>query len=290
MRIAYFTATMGGAGHLARGVALGNGLRRQGFTGDYRMFGPPMPYATGLRDDYTALTLTRESARSPAAIAASPLAEALQAFDPDLLLVDHFWVSIHHLLPQLRCEAWLLLHTVPRPWLAGPPMLRFDRRRFAQVIAIEPMEHHTLDDMVPPVVIVNPDECHPPSKLRDLFSVPADRTLTLLAHTGLGEGREVADLEAEFGVGPHEMLVSLSMHRGEAIFPLAPYLPGADRLIGGGGYNFFWETQWLGLGDRTLYRPFHRTLDNQKWRVEHLQGMQMSENGADVLARQMMAG
>lgn len=218
------------------------------------------------------------------------LARALADFDPDLFLVDHFWVGVHHLVPQLKCPSWLIVHTVPRVWFNGPPKMPFERTRYARVIGTEPMEHHRLDDMVSPVVIVNPDECHPPSALRALFDVPEDKRLVLLAHTGLKQGREVGELEADLRLAPDEVLVSMSMHRDKAIFPLAPYLPGADRIIGGGGYNFFWETQWLGLGARTRYQPFHRTPDNQRWRMRHLQGHTMLENGADQLARQMMAG
>ena len=41
MKIGFFTAGTIGAGHLLRGMALERGLRRAGFGGEFRMFGPP---------------------------------------------------------------------------------------------------------------------------------------------------------------------------------------------------------------------------------------------------------
>lgn len=288
MRVAFYTATMGGAGHVARALTLRRGLLRQGFTGQWRGFGPPIPYASAQLDDYTVAEISRDERRSPQTARRSALALALQAYDPDLILVDMFWLPLLHILPTLRARAWLLLHSVPPMWLHGPPLARFDPRQYERVFAMEPLQFYQLPDTLEPFVICNPDECHPTWALKDFLGIPRDEHLTLIVQTGFtGEAEAIAREHAPGG----GHIVTMSMHEGlKALFPIAPWLPGADRIIGGGGYHFFWETIWLGLQPRTLYHPFFRTIDHQHWRVQTLQHHPMRANGADTLGQLVQRG
>src|SRR6185295_7862008 len=106
MKIAYFTAGTVGAGHLVRGLAIGRGLRRAGFRGAYRMFGPRLPFAAAGREDHVTVDVQTDRALRDRHLAQmSGLAQELQAFDPDLLLVDMFWAPLRWVLPALSCEA-----------------------------------------------------------------------------------------------------------------------------------------------------------------------------------------
>src|SRR5690606_13495198 len=120
MRIAYFTSTMGGAGHIALAVSIERGLRRNGFAGDYRIFGPKVPWFGVDQSTYVECRVDALAQRDPVLARNSAVARALARYRPDLLLVDKFWVPLVHILPMLRCEAWLLLHYAPAGWMSQP--------------------------------------------------------------------------------------------------------------------------------------------------------------------------
>jgi hypothetical protein len=280
MRIAYFTAGTVGAGHLVRGYAIGRALARHGFTGEYRAFGPPVPYPVAAAVDYLPVAIDARELRDPARAAGSGLASALADFRPDLALVDLFWAPVRHVLPRLDCEAWLLLRTCPRAWFDGPPDTRFDARQFRRMIGIEPFRHAALRESIDPIVVCNPDECRPPSALREHFGVPADRPLTVVMHAGLaGELEQIAVTGAA---------QRLDLFADAALFPVAEWLPGADRIHCAAGYNAFWEARWLGYAARTRFTPLPRQIDDQGWRVTNCSGYAMRANGADTLASSIL--
>ncbi len=283
MRIAYYTATMGGAGHLVRALAIHKGLRRNGFAGNFRCFGPEIPYEVDSGLDYIAARVSRAEQRDPALAQQGSVAKALAAFDPDVLLVDMFWTPIHAILPMLRAEAWLMLRTVPSSWLVGPPAVRFNPRAYARVFQIEPTRYHGKLDAIEPIVSCNPEELLPATALKEHLGVDPDQHITLVAQTGMeGEVGELATSAQAAG----SQLVTLSLRDDNALFPLSPYLAGADRIIGGAGYNLYWETRWLGLADRTTCVPFKRSIDDQFYRAKLAQIPQ--HNGADQLAKMLM--
>jgi hypothetical protein len=285
-RVVFVTPTMGGAGHLTLGVAIGKALERAGFSGEYRLIGPPIPYPISPVTGYVPVTISPEQSRSLSAAADSELAQRLTEFGPDLVLVDKFWSPIQNVLLALpKLEAWLLCCLAPNTWFIGPANHRFDPSHYQRRIATEPPNLHRLPEQIEPIVICNPDECHPPSALRQHLGVPEGVHLTLVAQTGMrGEAEALARREGLQG----EIRV-MSLHQPGGLFPLAPYLCGADRIVGGAGYALYWETRWLGLATRTLCVPQPRSVDPQALRVRSSSHV-MRENGADTLARWIMAG
>jgi hypothetical protein len=282
MRIAHVTASMGGGGHLARGCAIANGLERAGFRGQYRMFGPAIPYAGVTVNDYMTATVTETEMLDTTKATESRLAQQLLAFDPDLLLIDQFWLPVQNLLTALpRTEVWLLAHLAPATWFVGPRHLRFDRMRYHRLIAVEPPNLHHLPEQIEPIVIANRDECLPRRALREFLGVADDVHLTLVAQTGMrGEAEAIA---RQIGATDGVMRI-VSLHQPPSLFPLAPYLAGADLIVGGAGYNLFWETRWLGLSQRCRIMPQYRDIDPQALRATFADHV-MHENGADTLAR-----
>jgi hypothetical protein len=288
VKVAFFTSSMGGAGHIARALTVRNGLLRQGFRGELRYFGPPIPYASAQHlEGYTVAALSDAELRSPRLAQASALAEALRGYDPDVIVVDMFWLPLRHILPTLRAEAWLLVHSVPPNWLSGPLLAPFERGQYKRILGMEPLRYYPREERLEPFVICNPDECHPPEALKRRLGLAPEEHLTLIVQTGFaGEVEALVERHTR----PGTTVVALSMRRDEAIFPVAPWLLGVDRLVGGGGYHFFWETVWLGLQPRTSYQPFARSIDHQEWRVQHQQHYKMTDNGADQLARLLLRG
>ncbi len=282
MRVAFFTAGTTGAGHLVRGLAIQRGLERAGFDGQYRMFGPTLPFALAQSDVYESVEIRSDPMlRDPARAPESELAHQLRRFRPDLLLVDLFWAPLRWILPILELEAWLLLRTCPPSWLIGPARIPFDDRRFARIIGIEPITHRVVREWIDPVVIVNHDECRSRAELRQRFDVPDDQPLVISTHAG--KPGEAATLEAWLPRDHH--LVNLSLYDEAPLFPAAAWLGGADAVILGAGYNAFWEARWLGYFPRSTFVSFPRKIDDQAYRLRRFADSAMQRNGADTLAR-----
>lgn len=286
MRVVYFTAGTVGAGHLVRGIAIGRALDRAGFSGDYRMVGPPLPFAAAQRDDYETVELRSDATlRDPHLVMASELTRRLDALRPEVLLVDLFWAPLHWLLPALSCEPWLLLRLCPPRWLVGPPGMPFEPGRFRRVLAIEPFEHPAIGETIEPIVVANPEECRPIGALRERFGVPPGERLVAILHAGQrGEAAELAT------TAPPGRQVSLDLFEPGALFPAAEWLGGADHVVAGCGYNAFWEARWLGWAERTTFIPFPRSIDDQARRRATFGGHRPRRNGADALARLILAG
>jgi hypothetical protein len=301
MRVAYFTAGTVGAGHLMRGIAIGRGLRRAGFGGAYRMFGPRLPFPAARRaglpadpadaadaadagagpDAYQEVEVESDAAlRQPHLAQTSGLARALAAFAPDLLLVDLFWAPLRWVLPALSCPAWLLVRRCPAVWLQGPPGLPFQRGQYERLLAIEPLAQGDLDARLDPIVVANPDECRTPAELRELWHLPAGADLVAVAHAG--EAGELAVLRQAAGVAAP---LVFDLFDASAPFPAAPWLAAADRVVAGLGYNSYWEARWLGFATRTRFVAFRRSIDDQDGRLAAGAASVMRGNGADTLAR-----
>lgn len=284
MRIAYFTAGGTGAGHLTRGLAIGNALRRASVRCEYVVLSATTAFAQARAEGVRELSVVQDELEDEARAKESELARALDAFDPDLLLVDMYWAPLHHLLPRGRCEAWLLLRWVPPPWLRSTGRIDFDPRKYARTITIEPMARVDGAEAIEPIVVCNRDEMHAPEVLRARLSVADDARLILVLQAGRrGEAGSLAmDVKRR---DARDIIVTSDMYDPGALFPIAPYLAGADRIYGGVGYNLFWETRWLGLSARAELYPFDRTIDDQLRRLTGHHAHAMRENGADALVR-----
>jgi predicted glycosyltransferase len=101
-----------------------------------------------------------------------------------------------------------------------------------------------------------------------------------------GAAAEVAHLLARAGPTAR----SLDLAAEDAPFPAAAWLQGASSILAGGGYNTFWEARWLGYAARTTFVPFPRSIDDQAARVGTFGSVPFLRNGADTLARAILAG
>lgn len=279
MRVAYVTTGTVGAGHFVRGLALQNALKRRGFSGVFAVFGPPIEYAAAQASSYESFAYNPDEMAQREAAERSPLAAALVSFAPDLLIVDLFWAPLTFIQPLLSAESWLLIRSCPPTWFEGSAEFQFDRRRFTRIFLTEPAGIPIEAERLEPIVICNPDECAPRDDLRDRLGVPIGHELVVAAHAGFPEEIEV--LTAKAGAGANV----LDLRKPDALFPLARWLGGADRLFLGGGYNSFWEAAWLGYARRTKFHPFLRRIDDQAWRVSACRWVQPKANGADQLAK-----
>jgi hypothetical protein len=291
VRVAFFTAGTHGAGHRARGIAIGRALGRAGCSGEYRMFGPaPRDGAPAFpavpRRDWEDVEISAAQLAAPETARVTDLAIRLAAFSPDVLVVDMFWAPLRHILPLAGCEAWLLLRSMPAAWLAGPPGAAFDPMQYARIISIEPIASGAVTHPIDPVVMVNPDECRPRGALRARLAMAAEQRLVAVMHAGLpGEHRGLVPASKA-----GDVVTTFDLHEASALFPIAEWLGDADELHCAAGYNAYWEARWLGYAPRTTFSAIARRNDDPAWRIAKCGRYVMRANGADTLAGWIVRG
>lgn len=156
---------------------------------------------------------------------------------------------------------------------------------YRRVVSIEPLRFDATTDMCSPIVVCNPDECRPPFDLRRRLKVPSGHRLVMITHAGLEGEHERLHQDAL----PGDVVAGFSLFDPGSLYPVAEWLSGADVIYSGAGYNSFWESRWLGYDDRAHFTAFDRKNDWQEWRLEHCRTYPMKANGADELARWILA-
>ena len=287
MRVVYFTAGTTGAGHVVRGIAIGRALNRAGFRGTYAMVGPRSLRVLAPRD-YYGVTIDHDELVDPERASSSELARTLDLLAPDLLVVDMFWAPLVRLLPRAACEAWLLVRRAPPAWLVGRARMPFERAAYARVIAIEPGVD--AGEAIDPIVAVDRLEVLPARALRDRLGVADAAKLDVVVQAGapdewralVQDARGAVHVFTLGGARYDDVPANVRVH--DDLFPLAPWLAGADAITSGAGYNSFWEARWLGHAVRTRFIAFARPIDDQAWRIRTHGDHTPRANGADTLA------
>jgi hypothetical protein len=308
LRILYLTAGTIGAGHVMRGVAIHRALERLGGRGQFVLAGPQPdltihltggmaagPHPAG--DTVGRLQLEPRSIRVDATRVAdrdqaldSDAARLARELDPDLVLVDLFWVPFLHLVRACPAPSWLLLRSCPAKWLRGPPSVPFDARAFARVIWTEPGADGIVEgaSRVEPIVVASRDDERRGPSLRERLGARGARPLALVAHGGMTGEIERLDALARARFGHTHEVAHANLRRAGVPFPLAPWLREADVIVGGAGYNLAWELTWLDLHARATLVPFDRPIDDQHARARLAPSHAMAANGAEQLASQIL--
>lgn len=281
--IAYVTAGSVGAGHLARGAALGHALRRAGHRGPYTVIGPQRPFPQPIPFERRDVAIDGRQLSTPAGSEASELARVLLALAPERIVVDLFWAPMRFVLPLLPAPAWLLLRKVPALWFQGPPGIPFVPQQYARVLAIEPCAPPVAHEQISPLVL---DDGSPPAS-REALAARLGRAPDQPLHVVLQAG-VAGEIETLSALAPPEA-VAWDLHDATSPFPASPWLAAADGITCGAGYNAFWEAVHFRRRARTRFHPFTRTLDDQAWRMG-LSTTGGGENGADALARALLRG
>jgi len=287
MRVVFFTAGTHGAGHLVRAVALQRALARTGSTAVTLDVVAPSS-SSFLRLVGSAghgVTVDAAVLRLPGTAGNSDVARTIAALKPDLVVIDVFWVPL--VFVPLPCPAWLLLRSVPPAWLVGPKEARFDAARYERVLAIEPAPGLERFEAIEPIVVAAAGDGLPRAVLAQRLGVDLDAPLRVIVRGGLPSDGDVLDAAAQRlhpGRWHH-----FDLHAADAPFPVAPLLAEADVVVAAPGYNTFWESRLLGFADRMQWVPIKRSLDDAAWRASLPTAMRFSNNGADTLARALIA-
>lgn len=277
-----------GGGHVSRALAFVRAARRARADFEIGVFGPDSGRASRWFNGLHETNWEDRTLLDPLRCMQTHAAQTLAAWRPDLVIVDVLWLPVQTTLQQLGVPAWLLVRDVPPTWLRGPQLQPFVPTAWTRILAIEPWRRDSFPNLlqIPPVMTTNPNELFPPDALHTRLGLADPRPIAVIAQTG--QPHEHAALQPF--VRKDCQVIHLSMHSDTALVPLAPWLAGATQILGGAGYNLFWETHWLGLADRTHLIAFPRNNDDQAWRLQTGGRLQIHLNGADVLVRAVRAG
>jgi hypothetical protein len=218
------------------------------------------------------------------------LVTAIAALQPDVLVVWMIWLPLYAVIDQFPCKKIFLARGAPNWWWRAPlgkgRTIDFDPDHYDIVFDVEPNTELPFGEKTEPMVVRNPNEVLPREVARRELGAVDDRPLCVVAHNGYaGELEQILTQEKLDAAGYHVITLT-NTQQGRNIFPLAEYARGIDFLIGGAGYNLFYEARYFGIPSRHI--PFKRNGDDQLWRLETNRNYSFQENGADTVARRII--
>lgn len=252
----FYYAMGGGHGHVLRGLAILRQLGHGTLLGPARL----RTWARELHVDYHVLP-------------DAPRAADLDAFTPDLLLVDVFPRGIvgelEALLARSR-QAWLISRYVRPDYYLLPAVRRTLESRYRRVVFGEPPAAELTALAVPRTLvrpILLPVRPAPRSRARRELGVAATARLLLCIGTGSADQqRRVLHLLRKIGarLDTEVRFVSDELAPGDdvvAAFPACRLLRAADVVVAAAGYHTFHEIQ--AAGPPAVFLPQSRRYDDQ---------------------------
>ena len=288
MRIVYYTSATTGSGHIVLGLSVYNGLSRRGLDCDYTIL--TTGSFTRLADRFGVSTVTipgeNEKQLGPGKWEESELHAALSRLEPDILIIDYSWFTLHHFIDTLPCKKIFICRQIHDSFFSIPLKegeLLFRPSSYDKVLSIEPFESAIDFEHIEPLIIRNRDEILSREEARYALGITDsnDSRVCLFAFNGKpGEFEEKKKMYGYLEEEGYRMVYSTNFDGG--LFPAADYLNGVDLLICGAGYNAFWEAVYF--EKETIFVPVKRRFEDQRLRVETCSDYEFRRNGADQLA------
>ncbi len=292
MRILFYTGGATGSGHIVGGLSVANAFKRAGVTHDFQLLSVETPFA-GLAQsqgvDVRTIPLEDDDALGPAQWRDSELFRSIDAFRPDILIVDLFWFALDAFIRELPCRKAILIRQVdPRffRFRVRDRELAFRPADYDLVAGIEPgFRLPFLTESLEPLVMRNRDEIKSEAEARaDLRIGPGRRACFFGFNGNAWEGAEVWKsfdyLESE------GWQVVRSDNRSGGLFPAVDWFNAFDLLVVGAGYNAFWEARYF--DKQAFFAPFPRNFEDQRHRIRVNSDYVPAENGADQLVRRLL--
>ena len=288
MKLLYYTAGMTGAGHVVRGMAIGNALTRRGIDCSYLLLStnPFACLADSLGINHIGLPVEQADRLSLAHCHDSALYRCIVEEQPDVLIVDHFWFTLYHFLPELPCRKVFICRQIAdttfRVDLPGGTLV-FQPADYDLVLGIEPFRSGVITRFIDPIVLRNRHEILSRPAATERLSLDFDGKACLYALNGRpGEFEERRDRYAYLEDAGYAMIYSTNYETGgESLFPAVDYFNAFDLVICGAGYNAFWEAVYF--KKEAVFVPFPRINEDQARRIEECQQYEFDKNGADEI-------
>ena len=291
MKIVYYTTGTSGSGRVVQGIALGNALRRRGVRVELTILSSsPFAHLADLfgipHREIPPETSDRLTAKT---YPGSRLYRELESLDADVLVVDQFWMALHHFLTRLPCRKVFFCRQIADSFFSisvPSGRLTFRPEDYDIVLASEPFESSIPRQQINPVVIRNHEEILPRAKALAALNLVEGEKACLFAYNGNpGEYERITKLYSYLADEGYQMVYSSNYQGG--LFPAADYYNAFDLLISGAGYNSFWEAIYF--QKEAVFIPVPTRFEDQRLRVDNLQEYHFQENGADQLVELILS-
>jgi hypothetical protein len=214
----------------------------------------------------------------------SRLYGALLSLNPDVLVVDLFWMMPHHFINELPFKKILLARQVSDSFFSFKTNLQsmaINTQDYDFIFATEPYKSSVPMRSINPLIIRNKNEILPRKQAFNKLGIEDTGKTCLLAVNGVeGEFRNARQTYSYLEDEGYNMVYSTNYKDG--LFPAVDYFNAFDLVICGAGYNAFWEVIYF--DKESIFIPVPRRFESQYQRVAECQEYYFEENGADQLA------
>jgi hypothetical protein len=284
MKIVYYTSGITGSGRVVTGIAIGKALKRKKIACQYTILhSSRFGFLTG-DIPQKEIPIEEEHALSIDAYRTSNVFTALKELDPDILLVDLMWFTLHNFISDLSCKKVFLSRQVNDRYFSikgAQGTLSFRPADYDLVLATEPFKSAVPMRPVNPIIIRNRDEILPKEEALRKLGLDEGRPVSLLAYNGEpGEYEAIRKQYSYLEEEGYRMIYSTN-YSDAGYFPIVDYFNAVDFIISGAGYNAFWEIIYF--NKEAVFIPTPRTFEDQAMRIRECQEYYFDENGADQL-------
>ena len=286
MRVVFFTFGMG-SGDLVFGASLYFAFRRAGADIDFTAL-TNCEFSGIVEPFFEHVHVQPEPEKLLRTDHDTSLFYAIEGLSPDVLIVSGIWLPLYRILADLPGRKVFITRMAPEGWFHVPlpdGSIDFDPSAYDLAFTIEPGFSLPGAQAVEPMIVRNHDEVLRREDARDAFRVPVGKKLCVIAHNGYAGELETL-IEAYGAPGSEYHVVTATNAAERDLFPLAEYASAIDLLIGGAGYNIFYETRYFEI--ESILCPFERNADDQAWRLATNSEYRFDENGADTIARRVL--
>jgi hypothetical protein len=290
MNVVYYTSGLTGSGRVVRGLSIWNAFQRAGVRCQYTILStaPFAHLAERLGVPHVEIPMEGSANLGPDSYVDSQLFRALSSLQPDILLVDLYWMPFYAFLGALSCKKVFLSRQVVDSYFSIPfqgGRLDFRPEDYDLVLATEPFKTPFPIRSINPMVIRNPDEILPRPRALAALGLEEGSTNCLLTYNGEpGEFEQVRKSYSHLEEEGYRMVYSTNYQGG--LFPAVDYFNAIDLLVCSAAYNSFWEAVFF--RKKAIFAPVRRRFENQMYRIQELQDHRFEENGADQLVPLVM--
>ncbi len=291
MRVVFYTSGTTGSGRLVRGIAVGNALRRAGLDCEFTILNmsPFAHLADAFGHRHVEIPPEPEEDLTGETYPGSALYRNLIALDPDVLIVDLLWFSLHHFIDRFTCRKIFLSHWVKDDFFRVPlpgGTLRFRPEQYHQLLAIEPFDTPLPFDRINPVIIRNRDEILDRETALGKLGLSPDEKHCLYAFNGNPGDFDAHRSKYAYLEDEGYAMTYSSNYRG-GLFPAVDYFNAFDLVICAASYNQFWESRYF--GKQALFENISSRFSSSERRVKYYLRHRFETNGADELVERIGA-
>lgn len=286
MNIVYYTSGFPGTGRIVRGIAIYNGLRRKGINFSYTILSntPLASIADRFNISHLEIPYENERVLTRNNYVNTELFQTLTQLNPDILIVDRMWFTLHHFINELKSrKIFLTLHVDDHFFSMKLPdeTLFFKNDQYDKVLAIEPFNSTVTMEMINPIIIRNRDEIYDrETALTELGVSGGKKTCLIALNFKEGFFEKLKDKYSYLEDEGYDMIYTSNLEGG-GIFPVVDYFNAIDLVICAAGYNQFWEIIYF--NKEAVFENLPLRFSSTRRRINECQEFYFDENGADQL-------